>query len=181
MPRPVPTLVLFALVFTASLASSLRGQDDEKAILQSYRAAAAEAGDAARGKRVFQSKESACTKCHVISGKRQLAGPSLAVIGDKYTRDQLIKSVLEPSASIHPDYASQIVITNDGKSHTGILRRRTDSEIQLLDAEGKLLKIPLEDIEEQKRSPTSLMPSDMYKTVKQQQFVDLIEYLSTLR
>ncbi len=181
MPRPALTLVLSALVLTASLASSLRGQDDTKAILESYRAAAAKAGDAAAGRRVFQSKEAACSKCHVISGKQQLAGPNLAVIGDKYTRDQLIKSVLEPSAGIHPDYASQIVITNDGKSHTGVLRRRTDSEIQLLDAEGMLLKIPLEDIEEQKRSPTSLMPADMYKTVKQQQFADLVEYLSTLR
>ena len=181
MHRPAHALVFVALVLAASLATSLGAQEDEKAILESYRVAAAQAGDAASGKRVFQSKEAACTKCHALSGKQQLAGPSLAVIGDKYTRDQLIKSVLEPSAGIHPDYASQIVITSDGKSHTGVLRRRTDSEIQLLDAEGMLLRIPLEDIEEQKRSPTSLMPADLYKTVKQQQFVDLVEYLSTLR
>jgi len=181
MPRSLHAILLSVLVLPVSLASPLRAQDDTKAILESYRSAAAHAGDAAAGRRVFQSKEAACTTCHAISGKQQLAGPSLAVVGDKYTRDQLIKSVLEPSAGIHPDYASQIVITNDGKSHTGVLRRRTDSEIQLLDSEGMLLKIPLEDIEEQKRSSTSLMPSDLYKTVKQQQFVDLVEYLSTLR
>ena len=181
MPRPAPMLVLFALVLADSLAISLRAQDDEKAILESYRAAAVEDGDVAAGRRVFQSKEAACTKCHTISGKQQLAGPSLAVIGDKYTRDQLIKSVLEPSAGIHPDYATQIVITNDGKSHTGVLRRQTDREILLLDVEGMLLKIPLEKIDEQKRSPISLMPTDLYKTVKVDQFVDLIEYLATLR
>ena len=158
MPRRSPAIILSALVLAASLASSLRSQEEPKALLESYRAAAAQAGNAAAGKRVFQSKQAACTKCHVLSGKQQLAGPSLAVIGDKYTRDQLIKSVLEPSAGIHPDYASQVIITSNGKTLTGVLQSRTAKDLRLLDAEGKLLRILVADIEEQKRSKTSLMP-----------------------
>ena len=168
------------LISAVCLTSSVSGQE-EKAILDSYRSAAANPGDAGRGKQVFESKQAACTTCHVIAGKQRLAGPDLSVIGDKYSRDQLIRSVLEPSAGIHADYATQIVITVDGKSHTGVVRQQTAKELQLLDAEGKLVRIPLDAIEEQKRVTTSLMPNDLYKTVKADEFTDLIEYLATLR
>jgi putative heme-binding domain-containing protein len=156
------------------------GQDDRK-ILNQYRNAAMMSGDVARGKAVFESKEGACTKCHAISGKQRLAGPDLAVIGDKYTREQLIHSVLEPNAQIHPDYATVIVITTDGKTHPGVLRRRTDTAIELIDAEGKVLRISLDDVDQQQRGKTSLMPTGLYKTVTADQFADMIAYLMTLK
>ena len=179
MPRTQHALLLTLLLFTAT--APLVAQDDEKAILNSYRAAADKGGKASAGKKIFASKEADCTKCHSISGKKPLAGPDLAVIGDKYTRDQLIRSVLEPSAGIHPDYASQVIITSDGKTVTGVLQSRTGKELRLLDAEGKLLRIPVADIDEQKRSKTSLMPTGLYKKIKPRQFADLIEYLVTLK
>ena len=159
MPRTHHTLLLTLLMLATAV--PLSAQDDEKTILNSYRSAASKPGDATTGKKVFASKEADCTKCHSIAGKKPLAGPDLAVIGDKYTRDQLIRSILEPSAGIHPDYASQVIITSDGKTLTGVLQSRTGKELQLLDAEGKLLRIPVADIEEQKRSKTSLMPTGL--------------------
>ncbi len=179
MPRTQHTLLLTLLMFAAS--APLVAQDDEKAILNNYRSAASKGGDASAGKKIFTSKEADCTKCHGIAGKKPLAGPDLAVIGDKYTRDQLIRSVLEPSAGIHPDYASQVIITSDGKTLTGVLQSRTAKDLRLLDAEGKLLRIPVADIEEQKRSKTSLMPTGLYKKIKPRQFADLVEYLGTLK
>ena len=172
-------ILLLLLLFKTT--TPLPAQDDEKNILNSYRATAGKGGDASAGKKVFASKQADCTKCHSIAGKKPLAGPDLAVIGDKYTRDQLIRSVLEPSAGIHPDYASQVIITGDGKTVTGVLQSRTGKELTLLDAEGKLQRIPVDDIEQQKRSKTSLMPTGLYKKIKPRQFADLIEYLVTLR
>lgn len=173
-------LVLSMTLLATGLTTRLVAQDD-KEVLAKYRAVAMEAGNAERGRMVFESKKAACKKCHVISGKERLAGPDLAVIGDKLTREQLIQSVLEPSATIHPDYATLNVITNDGKAHTGVLRQRTDNEIELFDAEGKLQKIPLGDVDEQHRGNVSLMPTGLFKTVKAGEFADLIAYLTTLR
>ena len=171
-------LLMTSLVF-CNLAA---GQDDsEKQIRAQYHAAAQEDGNINAGKLVFQSEKAACKKCHEIGGKSKLAGPDLAVIGDKYTRDQLIQQVLEPSARLHPDYASQIVITSDGLTITGVLRQQSDKELQLIDAKGKLVRIALDDVEERKRSSTSLMPSDIYKNVTAAQFTDLIEYLTSLK
>jgi putative heme-binding domain-containing protein len=170
----------FAILFVC-LTSGLAAQEDEKAWLAKYREAAMESGDAGRGKKVFESKEAACTKCHVISGDERKAGPNLFVIGDKYSREQMIRAVLEPNAMIHPDYGTIKVLTTAGKVITGVLRKRTDKELQLLDAEGKLVRIASAEIDEEQRSKSSLMPAELFKAVKTEPFGDLIAYLMTLK
>jgi putative heme-binding domain-containing protein len=180
MYRPNATLALFAALLLVGLTGSLVGQDNPTT-LNKFRAAAMKSGDAARGKIVFASKEAGCTKCHQISGDKRLAGPDLLVIGDKYSREQLIRAMLQPSATIHPDYGAVVVNTKDGKVHTGVLYNRTDKKLQLLDAEGKIVQIPVGAIGEEKRSKTSLMPTGLEKSLKIEQFADLTVYLTTLK
>jgi putative heme-binding domain-containing protein len=180
MHRIYLALGLFCFLFTC-LTNRLCGQQDEKEVLAKYRQAALTGGDPARGKVVFESKEAGCNKCHVFGGDERRAGPDLGTIGDKFGREQLVHSVLEPSATIHPDYVTIVATTAAGKVHTGVLRKRTDKELQLLDAEGELVRLPLADIEQEQRSGTSLMPSGLHKTLKAGQFADLIAYLETLK
>lgn len=176
-----PTTTVLSVLLLALATAALIAQDNEKEILGRYRAAALMGGDAGRGKVVFESKQAACAKCHVLSGKEKKAGPKLGTIGDKFTRDQLIQSVLEPSAQIHPDHATTTVVTTAGKTINGVLQSRTGKEIQLLDGEGKLVRIPIGMIELEKPSKTSLMPTGLNKTVKAGQFADLVAYMGTLR
>ncbi|MEK6233942.1 MAG: c-type cytochrome, partial [Planctomycetales bacterium] len=164
-----------------ALAGDLPAQDDAKAVLAAYREAAMKPGDPARGKTAFESKEAACSKCHLISGDELRPGPDLVAVGDKYSREQMIRAVLEPSAMIHPDFGTITAATRGGKVVTGVLHRRTDDELQLLDADGKLARIPVGEIEEEKRIKTSLMPAGIHKTLKAGQFADLIAYLTTLK
>jgi len=172
------SVLLLASVFTALTAQD-KGKD--KKILDRYQAAALKGGDAKRGMAVFKSKEAACTKCHILSGAEKKAGPKLGTTGDKFTRAQLIQSVLEPSLTIHPDHATTTVVTKAGKTINGVLHSRNKQELQLLDVEGKLVRIPVGMIELEKSSKTSLMPTGIYKTIKADQFADLIAYLGTLR
>ena len=136
-----------------------------------------EGGDPSRGKVTFES--AGCAKCHAIKGR--LAGPELGSVGDKYGREQLVQAVLEPDAAIHPDYGAMIVTTTDGKVHTGVLHSRTASELQLFEADGKLTRLPVATIEQERRSGTSLMPAGIDRSLKPEQFADLIAYLETLR
>jgi putative heme-binding domain-containing protein len=169
------------VLFGGFACEQLPAQENDKQILAKYRTAALKGGDAERGKAVFASKAAACGKCHVVMGNERKAGPSLQTSGDKFTREQLIKAVLEPSAGIHPDHATTTVTTTAGKTHNGVLQTRNEEELQLLDAEGKLVRIPVAMLELEVRSKTSLMPTGLYKTVKEGEFADLIAYLETLR
>ncbi len=51
----------------------------------------------------------------------------------------------------------------------------------MLDAEGKLVRLPLAEIDQEQRTGTSLMPAGLHKTLKAEQFADLIAYLATLK
>ena len=62
----------------------------------------------------------------------------------------------------------------DGKVHTGVLHKRTSDELQLFDVEGKLVQLPLGQIEQERRIPESLIPTGLHKTVPAEQFADLI-------
>ena len=170
-----------ALLVSLPLSVRLEAQDNEKESLAQYRATALKGGNAERGAAVFKSKQAACTKCHVVSGNERKAGPGLGTVGDKFERDQLIKSVLEPSARIHPDHATTTVVTTDGKVINGVVQSRNKDAVLLLDAEGKPVRIPVGMIEKQKPNRTSLMPTGLYKTIKADEFANLIAYLGTLR
>jgi len=172
---------VLSCLLLASASGPLCAQDNAKKILGQYRVAANTGGDVKRGEVVFKSKKAACTKCHILSGTEKKAGPKLGTIGDKFTREQLIRSVLEPSAGIHPDHATSTVVTIAGKTINGVVMVRNKQELQLVDAEGKPVRIAADEIELVKPSKTSLMPSDVYKQVTAEQFADLVAYLGSLK
>src|SRR5437588_5389254 len=90
----------------ACLTNRLNGQQNQKDELAGYRQAGLDGGDPARGKAVFESDKAGCKKCHVFKENEFRTGPDLGAVGDKYGREQLVQSVLEPSATIHPDYGT---------------------------------------------------------------------------
>lgn len=179
MMRCLKLLRVFCLVMLHGVLSDA-AQDDPRT-LERYRDAGRIGGDPESGRKIFESSAATCTRCHGVRSKQRLAGPDLAVIGDKYTRDQLVQAVLEPSAGIHPDYASMLLVTNDGKSHVGVVKSESETAIELFDGEGKVLKIATSEIEERQRSRTSLMPNGITKSISAEQFKDLIAFLESLR
>src|SRR5262249_34195230 len=55
-------------------------------------------GDAERGRALLcKSTALQCVNCHRINGAGRTLGPDLSKIGEKYTRGQIVESVLEPS------------------------------------------------------------------------------------
>ncbi len=173
-------LICLAVLIIASN-GLLFSQEADKEILARYKAAAVKGGDVKRGEAVFKSKEAACANCHILAGMEKKAGPKLGTIGDKFTREQLIESVLDPSARLHPDHTTTTVVTTAGKTISGVLHARDKKEIQVFDGEGKVIRISLSDVEIEKPGTTSLMPAGIFKTVKADQFADLIAYLGSLR
>ncbi|WP_165223419.1 CehA/McbA family metallohydrolase [Aquisphaera insulae] len=179
--RRIVLAIVSSFILLAALPLALAVRTIERDDLAVYRQAGLVGGDPARGKAVFQSTEVGCAKCHVVEGDERRAGPSLQVVGDKYSREQLIQSVLEPSATVHPDYGTIVASTKDGRVFTGVLLRRTETELRLLDAESKLVTLPIGDVEAEKRSEASLMPVGLEKTLKVGAFADLIAYLASLK
>ena len=144
--------------------------------------AAANPGDAAAGKSVFEdASKAACVKCHSIDGSRRGVGPDLGSIGNKFERPSLIQSILDPSSSIAIGYGITIVVTESGQAYQGVLQRVTDDFLELKDKDSKTVRVETRTIEEQRESSTSLMPERIETLISQQEFADLVAYLETLK
>jgi putative membrane-bound dehydrogenase-like protein len=146
-------------------------------------------GDVDRGRAVFFSAgtpqqaggRQACGACHRVQGRGQWIGPDLSTIGTKYGKDELLRSILSPSAAIGYNYVTLVVALGDGQVITGLPVEDTPQRLVLKTADGRRLTIRPSDIDERATSEVSLMPEGLAQSLTEQELVDLLAYLNTLR
>jgi putative heme-binding domain-containing protein len=141
-------------------------------------------GDIERGKAILAASannDAACMKCHTVNGVGGKIGPDLSAIGTKASRENLLESILYPSKAIADQFVQWNVITKKGISLSGLLVEETSEAIVIRDANGQDTKVAKRDIESREKSPKSLMPDDNAKTLTEEELLDLVEYLMTLK
>jgi putative heme-binding domain-containing protein len=139
-------------------------------------------GDSARGKEIFfKSAGLQCANCHRIAGVGNLLGPDLSDIGKKYTRAQILESILEPSKFIDPKYVAYLVETTDGKLFNGLLATKNDKEVVLKLAGDKEIRFQADKIASLVPQQKSLMPELLLRDVTLEQAADLLEFLAGLK
>jgi len=137
-------------------------------------------GDAARGKAMFADlKGVGCFKCHVAGGNG--AGPDLAGVGSKYPRDELVRSILDPSNRILSGYKVTQFQLADGSVVAGAIKKETKEAIEVVTADAKTRMIKADEIEARKESNQSLMPNGLAEGLSLQDFADIVGYLESLK
>ena len=166
-----------------------RGQSSSPAPLQAVamsKPALAEfamqhAGDPVRGSKIFADEaRAACVKCHSTDGHGGKAGPDLSAIGDKFPRQELIRSILEPSSTVAVGYGTTIIETKDDEEYQGVIKQATESWIELIGGDGKPVRVSINNIKAQRTSVLSLMADGLEAGLTPQEFADLIAYLESL-
>lgn len=144
--------------------------------------AAKNAGNGERGKTIFHNEQGVgCVKCHAVGGKGGKVGPDLVGIATKYPREELIRSILEPSARIANGFDTGVVVTSEGKVLTGVLKLDSPEAVELTLPDGKTVRIPAAEIDEKSRSPVSTMPNGLKDGMSLQDFADIVAYLEGLK
>jgi putative heme-binding domain-containing protein len=151
-------------------------------------AAARTEGDPQRGAILFHQAQLACGKCHQVGGdglKSSVGlGPDLTKLPQDANDVEIVTSILKPSEKIRKGYESTTIITSDGRTIHGVVAKRTKEVIELREAArfGELTRIPAEEIEEVRMTPTSLMPAgQVNQLASRQQFLDLVRYVLEVR
>jgi putative membrane-bound dehydrogenase-like protein len=142
-------------------------------VLRSFQPALKMDGNPERGGVFFRKH---CINCHKIAQEGFEVGPQLASITNK-SKDALYASILDPSAAVDAKYFNYLVVTLDGRSHTGRLETETGSSITLLAAGGKRETILRRDIENLRSSRKSLMPDGLEQELNTQDMADLIQFV----
>jgi uncharacterized protein len=131
-------------------------------------------GDVALGKAVFKKH---CAICHTHSGEGTKIGPDLSGVA-VHTKEHLLIDILDPSRSVEGNYRIYALETKKGKTFNGLLASETKTTIEIIDSEAKKHVIERDDIESLAASTKSLMPDGFEKTLKQDELIDLLEFLT---
>jgi len=150
---------------------------DRVKVLAAYQPALRLAGDAARGKIVFQKN---CSNCHRIGATGVDVAPDIA---DSRTKSpaQLLGDILQPNRAIDAAYTGYTLVLEDGSVLNGVLADETSAAVTLKQPGGKQQVIARQDIEELRSSGASLMPDGLEKDINQQQMADLLKFIKHWR
>lgn len=137
-------------------------------------------GDPARGEAIYRRQQLLCQSCHAIGDAGGVLGPNLVSIGGSAPVDYLIESLLEPSKKIKEGYHMILISTKDGKVFSGGLVQDGGDEVIIRDPANQLQKIPKAQIANRQMSPASMMPAGLTASLREDEFIDLVRFLSEL-
>jgi putative heme-binding domain-containing protein len=136
-------------------------------------------GDAPRGKELFARQ--GCVACHTVSPDEQPRGPFLGDISTRYSRAELIESILNPSAKIAQGFETQWFKSAGGDVLEGFVTRDSGDEIELRDANGKTAVLKKDQLRARGTRVKSVMPEGLLSNLAPAEAASLITYLESLK
>jgi putative heme-binding domain-containing protein len=141
-------------------------------------AVAKEKGAAALGAKLFERV--GCANCHTTTAGESLKGPLLAGITARYTKAELIESIVKPSAKIAQGFETYKFETADGKVRTGFIVRESGTEVEIRDETGTATEIRKENLVGRKQVNVSVMPEKLVDHLTPAELASILAYLESL-
>jgi putative heme-binding domain-containing protein len=132
-------------------------------------------GNAAEGRKIFLAR---CTPCHRLSGAGYAVGPDLVSVKSN-GKAKILISILDPSREVAPQYLAFDIETKDGESSVGIIANETSSSVTVRQPYGHDEVIMRSNIKGMKSQQQSLMPEGLEQGLSQQDFANLLEFITT--
>jgi len=133
-------------------------------------------GDAQRGKEHFKK---VCAACHRLEGVGQEIGANLATFKNRGA-ETILTNVLDPNREVNPQYVNYTLITDDGRTITGLIDAETANSVTLKRAEGATDTVLRANIDELVASGLSIMPEGLEQQLNKQALADLLAYLMSV-
>ena len=139
-----------------------------------------EQGNVQKGKAIYERAELACVTCHKVNGVGGTIGPDLSALGSAQPIDFIVGAILEPQREVKEGFSSVLITLKNGDEHQGYVLRDEQNAILLRDTLWNTdVLIQNANIAE-RRNNGSLMPPGLVDSLNQEEFRDLVKYLSTL-
>ena len=140
----------------------------------------AKKGDAAHGAKLFTQQ--GCAACHVVGKDDSPKGPNLFDIALRYKPQEIMMSILNPSASVSQGFPTQIITLKDGQVASGFALREAGDEIIIRNMAAMTQKIATSAIAKQEKDEhVSSMTPGLLNNVSPQGLADLIAYFQSLK
>ncbi|RPD41703.1 DUF7133 domain-containing protein [Chitinophaga barathri] len=145
-------------------------------VMASY-ASSLQGGDPNRGRQIFYRNQNAqCMKCHAYDDRGGNAGPRLNGVAKRISREQILESIISPSARLAPGFGMVTLELKDGKKISGIVHGETKNGLKIKDGLEPEKEIANADIVKKTFSPSS-MP-DMKAVLSKKEIRDVVSFLA---
>lgn len=141
------------------------------------------APDRERGETLF--REALCSRCHRTGAIGPAVGPDLTHVAARFSKKDILRSIIEPSAVVSETYRNVQVSTVDGRSITGRFviggdYRSQKARIATDPLDSRVVaEIDKTDIESVQETTVSPMPSGLLDRFRADEIADLLEYLTS--
>jgi len=118
-----------------------------------------------------------CAACHKLFGEGGAIGPDLT--GSQRTNlDYVLENMLDPSAVVPREYQVQIVLTDGGRTITGIVKEETDRALTM-QTQNEVIVVPKDEIDSRRQASVSMMPEGVIEQLRPEELRDLVAYLAS--
>ncbi len=133
----------------------------------------------ARGEQVYHVSQ--CAACHRFQGAGGVAGPELTGVSKRYSRSDLWRSIVDPSAVVSEQYQSITFGLKDGQEVTGrVLEESPTAIVVLVDAlADRKVTFEPSSIRSRQASKVSSMPEGLLSAWSREDVLDLLAYLES--
>lgn len=136
-------------------------------------------GSAVKGAHVFSKAQ--CIKCHRVGERGEQLGPDLTSLSKRFTKKEVLQSIVFPSHVISDQYASKTIVSDNGKIYTGMVSVDADGDHVVIQKDGNKVTVTEDDIAEIKPSKKSSMPNNLLDELTLSEISDLFAYLGIVR
>ncbi|MEO8494063.1 MAG: hypothetical protein ABI614_03265 [Planctomycetota bacterium] len=131
-------------------------------------------GDPQRGAKVVE--KATCLKCHRYGARGEAMGPDITNVRQRFQLKELVEEIVFPSQTLSDQYTTVTILTQDGKTFSGVTAADGD-QLVILQANGEKVRIDRRSIEEAIPSRKSAMPDGLLEQLTTEEVVDLFAYL----
>ncbi len=179
-------------VLSASQIAQLRGHKDKviaeraaklfpdasksrQTALASFEPALQLPGDAARGRKIYQTR---CAPCHRSGEEGHPVGPDMVTM-KTMGREKLLASILDPNREIAPQFIAFTVETRDGESLLAVITSETGTSVTLRMPSGQEKTIQRSEIAGMRSSGQSMMPEGLEAGLLIPDMADLLAFIES--
>lgn len=162
----------------AELPSGDESKWDLDELVRYIESEAGRSGDAEHGQAIYARAQ--CAACHRFDGRGDSVGPDLTSIARRFTRREVLESILYPSHVISDQYMSKKVLTLDGKVHVGLVSQDGEGMLAIRDSRNQVTRVDEADVDQVVPNNSSIMPSGLLDELSLREISDLLAYMKVL-
>jgi putative heme-binding domain-containing protein len=129
------------------------------------------------GKKAFE--DSQCLACHRFGNEGGATGPDITAVSSRFTRRDILESILEPSKVISDQYQNIVVTTKNGDDIVGRLIDESDKTLVLITnpLTGDKTQVRKRDVQTRQTSKVSAMPEGLVNIFTKEEILDMLAYI----